>query len=64
MKIEIDLVREMLNSARAECKRPVDDSNLLADVNDKFFNFGVDHLFHVLYSKTFDVEKIAGGVEQ
>ena len=59
MKIEVDLIREILENARDEALRPVDDTMLIKDINDKFFNFGVENMFYFALNKVFDAEKIA-----
>lgn len=63
MKVEQKTICEILTKAREECRRPVDDSHLLADMNDKFFNFGVDHMFYVVTCKLYDLEKVMKEVE-
>ena len=59
MKIEVDLIKKILEDARDEALKPVDDSELMKDINDKFYNFGVLHMFHVALCKVYDTEKIA-----
>ena len=59
MKIEVDLIKKILEDARDEALKPVDDSELMKDINEKFFNFGVSHMFYVALGKVYDAEKIA-----
>ena len=63
MKIEEKTIREILDKARAQSLRPVDDSILMKDMNDKFFNFGVDHMFYVVIEKLYEIVRYAKGVE-
>jgi hypothetical protein len=63
MKIELKEIREILNKSREESIRPVDDSQLLADMNDKFYNFGVDHMFYVVLNKLYDLDRISKEIE-
>ena len=63
MKIELKVIREILDKAREESHRPVDETQLLADINDKMYNFGVDHMFHVALSKLYDLDGISKEIE-
>ena len=63
MKIEQKVIREILDKAREESHRPVDETQLLADINDKMYNFGVDHMFHVVLCKLYDLERVVKEVE-
>jgi hypothetical protein len=62
MKIEMNLIKEMLEKAQAESLKPVDDSQMMADYGDKMYNFGVQHMFHVVLMKLYDAEDAAKGV--
>ena len=62
MKIEIELVKTMLEEAKTENLKPVNDSMLLADYGDKMYNFGVEHMFHVMLMKLYDAQDVAKGV--
>lgn len=64
MKIEMNLVKEMLEKAQAESLIPVDDSQMMADYGDKMYNFGVRHMFHVVLMKLYDAEDAAKGVSK
>ena len=64
MKIEISEVKRMLEMVRDESLKPVDDSVLLKDINDKFYNFGVHHMFYAALNKLYDMERIGKAVEQ
>ena len=62
MKIEIDLVKKLLEEAKTESLKQVNDSMLLADYGDKMYNFGVEHMFHVVLMKLYDAHDVAKGV--
>ncbi|MBQ1790347.1 MAG: hypothetical protein II008_09225 [Oscillospiraceae bacterium] len=62
MKIEIELVKKILEEAETESLKPVNDSMLLADYGDKMYNFGVEHMFHVMLMKLYDAQDVAKGV--
>ena len=62
MKIEIDLVKKMLEEAKTDSIKPVDNSKLVADFGDKMYNFGVEHMFHVVLMKLYDAVMMSKGV--
>ena len=64
MKIEIDLVKEMLEAVKAENTKPVDDSQLLKDAYDKMFNFGVSRMYHAMLTKLYEAEMAVRGIEK
>lgn len=63
MKLEQSAICKILNESRSEALRPVDEENLLADMNDKFYNFGVDHMFYTVLKKLYSLESIVKEVE-
>lgn len=59
MKVDTGLIRKALQEAMDESLREVNSEILLADVNDKFYNFGVSHMFYATLAKLDEIEKIA-----
>lgn len=62
MKIEIELVKKMLEETKTESVKPVDRSMLLADAYDKMYNFGVLHMYHEMLIKLYEADRVAKGV--
>ena len=63
MKIELDEVRRMLETVRDESLKPVDDSEPLKDIDDKFYNFGVHHMFYAALNRLYDAERIGNAMK-
>ena len=59
MKVDIDLIREAVNGSLERSLREVQDEPVLADIHDKFFNFGVYKMFYETMTKLVEIEKIA-----
>lgn len=59
MKIEIDVIKKMLESARDEGKKKGECDNL-----DRMFNFGIDKIFFLMQTKLFDAEMLIRGSEK
>ena len=62
MKIDLETVRRLLDEAKDEGLKPVNDAHLMADYGDKMYNFGVEHMFHVVLMKLYDAQDVAKGV--
>lgn len=62
MKIDLETVRRLLDEAKDEGLKPVNDAHLMADYGDKMYNFGVEHMYHAMIMKLFRAEDIARGV--
>ena len=59
MKIETDMIKDLLEESKDSLLREVDDSSLIADYMDKMFNFGVMEMFHKVLIKLYEAENIA-----
>ena len=59
MKVDTGLLRRMIEEARDECLREVNEDILLADINDKFFNFGVSQMFYRVLTKLDEIKRIS-----
>ena len=59
MKVDIDLIREAVKGSLERSLLEVQDEPVLADIHDKFFNFGVYKMFYETLTKLDEIEKIA-----
>lgn len=62
MKIDVSLVRQMLEEVKDESLKPVADEPLMKDAMEKMYNFGVWHFYHVMLIKLYKADEISKGV--